>query len=210
MLALSAALAGVASAATTPEFKPVPVKKTVTSSGGAVTFESGAELVACSKSSSAGEVASAKALGKVVITLTGCSFSDEVGGCSVHSAKAKEGEIVTKDLVGELGTVSTQHAPSGVGVLLKAESGSTWLAFEGSCVSGEALRGSVAGAVATVGSKLAANEIKFALAGAKQAITEITLDSGEVVKPSLMDNDLSTGTFQWADPLAFEEAVEVT
>jgi hypothetical protein len=212
VFAMSAVTAAAASA-TTPEFKPVPAKKKFTSTSGYVqyTFNNGTEVLECNNSTAAGEVTGAKTLGKLVIKFTNCTTSGTGGsGCSVTSTGAKSGEIVTKSLEGELGTVKTTEAASGVGLLLKPESGKTWSVLAGnSCLSETQMSGSIAAEVPTIGKKQVTNKLVFSDPSGKQGIRSITLDSGKAEKPELVFWGTAM-TMNTTDELSFEEALEVT
>src|SRR5271167_4747729 len=129
VLAVSAVGVSAAAAATLPEFKPVPTKKKFTGTGGKTTMLYGGgswPRITCTASSTAGEIAGAKTVGAVTLTFTGCKVEVTGGGdyCVTSSIGAKNaGEMVIASLVGELGTVATTEAASGVGMLLKPEKG---------------------------------------------------------------------------------------
>src|ERR1700728_2478657 len=89
MLALSLATAGVAAAATTPEFKPVPTKKKFTSSNGVSYWGWEGEIIKCSKSTTSGEITSATTLGHVIVKYTGCTI--KLSGGSVCPIKSESG-----------------------------------------------------------------------------------------------------------------------
>jgi hypothetical protein len=216
MLVVVGALAVVASAsasAATPEFSSVPAKKKFTDSSGAMSmvYGGGEWSYECTKGSATGEVTSSRALGKLVVTWTGCQGSNNGGvtDCAVNSTGAKSGEIITTPLAAELGT--STEAASGVGLRLKPESGKTWftLTKKSGCIGEDVIQGTAAGEVAQVGKRQTTNELSFKLTKARQAIKEITLDSGELEKPALSLN-ASAGTFTWDAGLTFEEALEIT
>jgi hypothetical protein len=213
MLVLSFATAGVAAAATTPEFKPVPAKKKFTSTGGAVkwTYDNGSETMTCTKSTATGEVTGVKTVGKLVVKFTGCTTSGSgKSGCAANSAGRTGGEIVTNALEGELGTVKTAEAASGVGLLLKPETGKTWTTLVGDeCTAEAKITGTVAAEVATVGKKQATNKLVLSDPSGKQAIHSITLDSGTVERPELVMFGTAM-TLEASDETTFEEALEVT
>jgi hypothetical protein len=216
VLALSAVAASAASAS--PEFKPVPTKKKITGTGGSVTFSWNVlgikpESIECTKSKTTGEITGARTLGNVVIAFTGCTGSSETSegkksGCPVHSEHGKEGEILVEHaLGGELGTIATKEAPSGVGVLLKPESGKTWFSYEeNACLEyGSIVWGTVAAEVSVVGKKQLTNTLAIT-----PSITKIQLDSGEGVKPKLQGSGSTTVSLKGMSELSFEEALEVT
>lgn len=205
---LSAITTASASAAL-PEFKPVPTKKKFTSTSGSVysDWNNGTEVWKCSKSTASGEITSATVLGKVVIKFTGCEATNTQNEkCSLKSPSGGAGEIVTGALKGELGTIK---GGSGVGLLLGPESKKTVMSIEASCITGGAVTGDVAGEMQVIGKKQATNKLAFATSAGKDSITEITLDSGTKEKPSLKLGG-GEGTFEAADSLTFEEALEVT
>lgn len=203
VLAMSAVTASAASAVT-PEFKPVPAKKKLTSTSGKVVLKWGANEATCTKSTATGEITGAKTVGKVVVKFTGCEIHGS-GHCLLNSGGAEPGEIITKSLGGELGTVKTTEAASGVGLLLKPEVERQWATLEANSCTGEtAVTGSVAGEVAVVGKKQATNKLAI-----KPAIKEIKLDSGTLADPVLTAWS-TTVTMTSTDELTFEEALEVT
>jgi hypothetical protein len=211
VFALSAVTAASASAVT-PEFKPVPTKKKFTSSSVTVTFESAGNTLTCEKSATAGEITGAKTIGKVVVKFTGCKISGSGGSnCAIKSKNTSTaGEILTDALDGELGTVSTTQASSGVGVLLKPESGTLWTELEANtCTHATKVNGSIAAEVATIGKKQATNKFVFATSGGSQGIKKITLDSGKSAEPELVAWS-ETLTMNKTDEVSFEEALEVT
>jgi hypothetical protein len=216
MLVLSLGTAGVAAAAT-PEFKPVPAKKKFTATGGITRFadQGYGYQIECTKSSSSGEVTGAHTVGKVTIVYTGCEGIKD-GTCSVNTLGAKAGEIVTKVLAGELGTVAKTQASSGVGLRFKREESKPTLFIlaenkcEGALGEESSYTGAVAAEVSVLGKKQTTNKLAFALNGSDgQAIQEITLDSGVVENPELL-MFASTLTLQNTSELTFEEPVEVT
>jgi hypothetical protein len=214
VLLLSVVVASTASAL--PEFKPVPTKRKITGTSGSVTFSwnvlgTKPESIECTKSKTTGEITGAQTLGNVVMTLTGCTGSSETfegkkSGCPVHSEHGKEGEILVEHaLSGALGL--TKEAASGVGVLLKPESGKTWFRYEGNaCLEYASLVwGTVAAEVSTVGRKQLTNTLSMT-----PSIANIRLDSGEEVKPWLQGIGSTTVSPKGTNELSFEEALEVT
>jgi hypothetical protein len=206
------AVAVASASATTPEFKPVPAKKKFTGTSGTIQWDAPGvrEYITCASSSLTGELTGARTVGGVVLVATGCkgSSNEEITWCPVGSEGAKSGEIVSKALAGELGTVAKSEAASGVGLLLKRETKKEWFAFVGSCIQEAAVSGTVAAEVAVIGSKLATNKLVFPEDGS-HTISTITLDSGKVEKPELQAGDAAFGTFG-KDEVKFEEALEVT
>jgi hypothetical protein len=211
ILALSIVGASVASAAT-PEFKPVPTKKKFTESKLGTKFVYGTNSIECAGGTASGEVTGAHTIGKVIEKLTGCKTTGaSKEGCNIESNGAALGEIVTQDLDGELGTVSTTEAASGVGLLLKAEAekGRWTTLVANECTVETAVTGQLAAEVPVIGKKQTTNELVFGFKGSEQAIQEITLDSGKKVETELAMWSVSA-RMESAGELKFEEALEVT
>lgn len=189
-----------------PEFKPFPAKRNFTSTGGTwvASWNNGVEQLRCTASSSTGEVTGARTLGKVTIVLTGCEGGRGTQSCPANSEGAKSGEIVTKALSAELGTVATGEASSGVGLLYKPEKGKEWFSLEGSCTWEGAVGGTIAQEVAQVGIKQSTNKFNWST-----KLKEIKLDSGTVEKPHLSIFEAAIEV-DATDTVKFEEAVEVT
>lgn len=195
-----------------PEFKPVPTKKKLTGTSGTVIFALPTTSISCSKSTAAGEITSASAASKLVITFTGCKVTAGTCEAAVTSLGAKEGEIITKPLLGELGTVNTKEATSGVGLLLEAETKNTAIAtFAASACLGEGKwYGNVAGEVTPIGKKQLTSKFVFKGTGASENINEIIVKRGAVT-PELEESWFG-GIFSMTatDEATFEEALEVT
>jgi hypothetical protein len=209
VLALGAVAASAASAL--PEFKPVPTKKQITGTGGSVSLNwySEGETIECSKSTATGEITGARTIGKLAIIYTGCTSRDkEKSGCSVNSPGAKTGEIVVTTLVGELGTIATKEASSGVGILLKQESKShEWLEYEkNACLRNFELKidGDAIAEIPVIGKKQLTNELVLS-----SGIHKIKLDSGteETAELELLSFSVA---MKGVNELSFEEALEVT
>jgi hypothetical protein len=211
VFAISAVATATASAAL-PEFKPVPTKKKFTSTSGAVTWTAGTERLTCSSSATTGEITGASTLGDVVIKFTGCQQLNTKGTCPLKSVGANAGEIVTDSLNGELGTVATKEATSGVGILLAPTTGSTIAriaATPAPCSGTEtALQGNVAGEVATTSKKQMTNKLVFGVTSGDQNIKRITVKSG--TKSPELEAWGREWTIATTDEVAFEEALEVT
>jgi hypothetical protein len=217
VVAMSVVTAASASAAL-PEFKPVPTKKKLTSTSGQVTWHivgSGVSFT-CAGSTASGEVTGARTVGGLVLKYTGCLVEGGTGQkCEVNSGGAKKGEIVTKALKGELGTVKTSEAASGVGLFVVANENKvprTWATIAGNaCEPESVIGGSVAAEVATIGKKQVTNKLVFSKSanGVGEQIKTITLDSGVLEEPALSYLSVTLTTAS-TDELKFEEALEIT
>ena len=207
MVALSLAATGVAAAATTPEFKPVPTKHKFKGTSGAWEGRSGGKTYTCPKGTVTGELIGGQKLGNTVITFTGCT-SDGSGGdeCPLETRGAKSGEIISKALAGELGTAATKEAPSGVGLLLKPEGTREWWTMAENHCSGIAAvwDGDLVAEVAVIGKKQTTNKLI-----STPEFFKIKLDSGISEDAELETLGLEA---EWKNTLelTFEEPVEVT
>jgi hypothetical protein len=211
VLAMSAMAVSAASAATKPEFKPVPTKKKFTITGGISTWAHAGETIECAKTSATGEVDGAATVGNVVVAFSNCTSTGGGGkGCPVNTEGAKAGEIVAKPLTGELGTVATTQAASGVGLRLKPEVKTKWFILEkNKCTVEEAFTGQLAAEVPVIGVKQATNKLVLDAGVSGEKIKEITLDSGVSEKP-LFEAFGAAVSLELTDEVKFEEPVEIT
>jgi len=215
VLAMSAVTAAAASAVK-PEFKPVPAKKAFLVSAGTSKWVFGANSISCTSATAAGEIVNAQSVGNVVVKYSGCKSSGTTeSNCPVNSTGAKAGQIVTLPLSGELGTVATSQAASGVGLSFKPENSSQeWFKTEGNkCTIGVAWLGGLAAEVSVIGKKQTTNGLvlkpasSFGTTGEK--IKEITLDSGVFEEP-VFEEYGTKASIETTDDWQFAEAVEVT
>jgi hypothetical protein len=212
VLAMSAIAVSAASAATKPEFKPVPTKKKFTITGvGVSTWAHAGETIECTKTSATGEVIGADTVGNVVVAFSNCTSTGGGGSnCPVNTEGAKAGEIVAKPLTGELGTVATTQAASGVGLRLKPEVKTKWFILEkNKCTVEEAFTGQLAAEVPVIGVKQATNKLVLDAGVSGEKIKEITLDSGVSEKP-LFEAFGAAVSITATDEVKFEEPVEIT
>jgi len=192
-----------------PEFKPVPTKKKFTGTTTSLRLVDSEYEVLCSKGTVTGEITGGRTLGNTVVTFTGCTSKE--GGferkCPTNSEGAKEGEIVSKTLDSELGTVATAEAPSGVGLFLQRETTKKWWTIvPNGCIPASTWSGTVAAEVAVVGKKQTTNELVI---DSPDVIRKMTLDSGLQVEPEF---EWGGTPMDWINTfdLTFEEALEVT
>jgi hypothetical protein len=189
-----------------PEFKPSKTEK-FTATLSATHWVSGGFVfneINCKGGTSNGEILSATTIGNLHVVFTGCEAVDGSSKCNVNSDGAREGEILTNSLTGELGTVATSEAASGVGLLISAGSHG-WTELAGSsCTEESGMSGTLALEVKVVGKKQVSNELVSA-----NKIKKITLDSGKVESPKL-DAFSQAVTIEGQDALTFAEATEVT
>jgi hypothetical protein len=171
------------------EFKVLPTVKTIAGSYSSYTLGSAEGTVKCTKGTNGGEITSMDAIGKVKIDFSGCGITNAKGTCTIKTAGASGGLILTNALRGLLGSVKGTEAFTEVGLLFEPETGklvATLAATPAPCETPEtAVEGSVAGEVEPVGVKVSATQIAFELGSSKQAIKSITVLSGSV-KPKLL------------------------
>jgi hypothetical protein len=198
-----------------PEFSPAN-GQSITGKGTEFHLEIyGATVTCTNETTTGGSVTGKYTVGKVAMTLTGCVVTASQGGdvgCKVSSAGLVGGEIKFNLLKGQLGTVPTTEAANGVGLLLEPEEGKTWATFlksekEGGkeCSPEQNLEGKLAVEVGVLGSKQTTN--KFTAPSAR--IKEITLASGETVKPKLTSFG-ETEILVGVNDVTVGEATEVT
>jgi hypothetical protein len=108
-----------------------------TSTGGPVWIQASVIHMKCAKEEGSGEIEKPNKQRKVILTFTGCEIEVNTQKCIPYSKGSKSGEIVTKDLKGELGKVAKAEAASEVGLLIEPEVKQEWTPFFGeSCFLG--------------------------------------------------------------------------
>jgi hypothetical protein len=213
ILAVSAVVASAAFAAG-PEFKPSTKQVFNTTSGtSTLVGDNGAETVTCTADSSKGEITGAMSVGKVVVHFTGCKSTGSGGsGCTIKSINGAPaaGEIVTNTLKGELGTVKTTEAASGVALDLEPESGKIFTELEKTtCTKETKVTGSIAGEASPLNAKQTTGKLIFTTKSGKQAIAAVNLLGAVVMEPELVAYT-STATETTNEAITFTSAVEVT
>jgi hypothetical protein len=210
-------LVGVAAAsASAPEFKPsTPGAFTGESGTGALLAAGGAANVHCGNGTNTGEVEGAKTVGSVVVTFSRCFATSGTKECTAKSVgqPAASTSIVLRTLKGELGSVKTTEAASGVGLLLSPASGTTFIELEaGACIAinPSPVNGRVAGEVRPVNAPSLHGYLSFiSTAAGEQKITEINV-LGTVQKPELKALGLIKSSETGTDLVLGTADVEVT
>jgi hypothetical protein len=208
LLVLGGVAVSAASAAG-PEFKPAAGAFTATA--GASKLTAGANTVTCTAGSAGGEITGAMTVGKAVVKFTGCKSTGSGGSsCTIKSTNAgAAGEIVTKELKGELGTVKTTEATSGVGLELKPAAGSTFTELEkNNCVAESAVTGSIAGEESPIGVSQKAGKLIFAPGTTGEKIKEVHL-LGTTDEPELIAFSVSA-SLEASFTIAYAAATEIT
>ena len=186
-------------------------KQKFTSKSGTSKLVTTGESITCSADTNAGEVTGATAVGKVVITFTGCKAKKGEEICTVKSASAKEGEVVTKTLKGELGEVAESEAADEVGLVLEPETTKKIATLASAKCSAEAsLEGSVAGEVTPLATAAKTDKLVFAVTSAKQNIKSITVKPGTAAKTVKLELAGLEATDESTDEIGFEKEAEVT
>jgi hypothetical protein len=203
-------IAVASASASSPEFKPGTAQLFTTSSGeGTLENSLGAEKVYCSSDTSHGEVTGSHTVGNVVVTFHNCTGKASSGTCTAKSSGGTPGTITTGTLKGELGTVKTSEAASGVGLLLAPVTGS-FVTLEGSCLTTAAVSGSIAGEVTPLNTLSTTGKLIYAGSSGTQTIQSITV-LGKVEKPALTAfAGLVSASEATNEAVLFTSAVEVT
>ena len=165
----------------------------------------GAELT-CTAEKGTGEYTGAKTVGGVVLTLNGCAFA----GSKCSTAGAREGEVITKALVGELGVIKVStEGPlhNEIGLDLKPASGEAIAEFACSSVAGK-WRGSVI--VPVTSDKMAASmSLKYAATNGKQKPESFAGLPKDVIESSLGASTFEQSAWVLSSTLTNAEKIEV-
>ena len=203
--------AAVASAAA-PEFSPGTLNQFKGESGsGALETSEGTKPITCESDVNTGEITGPKTIGSVVVLFHGCK-SVEGSGCPIHSPGQTPGLIETHALVGELGSVKTTEAASGVGLLLSPASGTEFVTLEGTCLllSPAPVVGTLAGEATPVKNGASKDgKLVFVGSAGVQKIKEINV-LGTVKKPVLEALGILKSSEATVELVLYTNAVEVT
>lgn len=194
---------------TAPSFATLPSARTFTGMGAPSTLKAAGIATSCEEASDTGEVTSMSTVGKLVITFTGCQVTNTAKEtCTIKSASAKGGEIVTTTLMGQLGTTKSEEATSEVGLLLLPESGKRWTLLSSTKCSAESqVTGSLAAEVLPISEKTEFGGLDFEVSSGKQNIKKITVSSG-VEEPELVAF-AAVATEELEDGIEFTGEVEI-
>jgi hypothetical protein len=217
MLAICLMTAVVATARQ-PEFQPSTTTIKATSTGGEVVLEHAltSEQLKCASH----EVTEWAIFGWRIyyrLVLKGCEAINGPKTCKARSTgkefSGKSGEIITVTTKGELGEVASSESTSGVGILLKPESGTVFTEVEGEtsgCLIKARWEGSLAGEVTPVGQSQTTDKMIFRGSDGSESIKSITV-MGTHHTPELKAlSGLVTVSESAEDNVTFEQAVEVT
>jgi hypothetical protein len=186
-----------------------PMKFTASSGTGALETAS-TSAITCQSDSTTGEITGETKVGSVMLTFSGC-HSAEKSGCTVKGGGAGSGQILTKTLEGEIGSVKTSEATSGVGLLLLPTTGTEFASVEGPCLIAETIPvdGTIAGEVTPINVSSTDSKLIFTGSAGAQKIKAISV-LGTTVKPELKALGLLEASETSNELLVFEEAVTVT
>jgi hypothetical protein len=210
VLALNLMAVAVASASA-PEFSPSTANPFTGESGTGALETASTAAVTCTSDTNTGTVLGAKTVGSVVVTFSNCA-STENGGCTVNSPHRAAGTIITNTLAGELGSVKTTEAKSGVGLLLHPAVGTEFVTLEGTCLllSPAPVTGSVAGEATPIkAGQTKDGKLIFIGSKGKQNIKEINI-LGSIWKPNLKALGLLESSETTNELVLYTNAVEVT
>ena len=216
LVALAVNLVAVSGAsAAAPEFHPGTLALFTGESGPGVLQAGSLAAVECKNDLVHGFITGPKTIGGVVVTFHGC-VSTENKGCPVKSPglptpEEGGGLIVTHLLKGELGSVKTAQAASGVGLLTEPETGTEFVTLEGTCLltSPAPVQGSVTGEVTPLNTTSKDGKVIFIGTGDKQKITEVNV-LGTVKKPKLEALGLLESSETTTELALYIEAIVVT
>jgi hypothetical protein len=203
-------LAVTTASAESPLFLPGTLTTFTGTSGTGALETISTSPVTCQSDTTTGEITGPKTVGNVMVTFFNCS-STEGSGCSVKGGGAGTGKILTNTLDGELGSVKTNEAPSGVGLLLLPTSGTTFVTLEGTCLVSKTspVFGTVAGEVTPLNTlTLAGNKINFFGAAGVQSIKKINV-LGSVVEPKLKALGVLASSESTIESVTYAADVEV-
>lgn len=165
----------------------------------------GGETIECVGEKSGGEYSGPKTVAGVTVTLNGCVLA----GAKCTSAAAKEGEVVTKTLQGELGVikVGTEAAKNEIGLDLKAAPGSNLAEFSCGTLPG-IWRGSII--VALKANKNALTQtLKFTEKTGKQKPEAFEGQAKDVIESSLGEAAFEQSGWSLTSTMTNAEKVEV-
>jgi hypothetical protein len=155
---------------------------TSTSKGG--TLKAGADIIACAKDTSTGELTSTMLFGAVVIHFLECtSTSNGSTFCAIRSTNtSSEGLILTATLHAIVG-LSLPNREAGL--LLLPASGKTWETLAANaCTPETKVTGTVAGLVTPTGKAETTSKVVFSTASGKQQIKDLDTLAG-LIEPQL-------------------------
>jgi hypothetical protein len=207
VLAIGLMTAAVASAAE-PEFVPGTLNPFTGESGAGTLENNVAEAVTCTSDTTTGEITGPKTVGGVMVSFAGCTTNKNE--CSVDSAGAGSGKILTTTLDGELGT--TKQAKSGVGLYLLPSSGTEFVKILGTCLTGSPVQvnGTIAGEANTIKAKSLVGSLTFIGSKGTQTIKEINV-LGTIKTPELLAfSGLVKASETTTELIDYEKDVEVS
>jgi len=211
LVALTVSLMTAAAAfASEPQFTPGTLNPFFGESG-LGTLEAGGEPVTCHSDTNTGEITGPKTVGSVVVMFYHCTATKETATCPVNSPGDVAELITTNVLKGELGTVKTSEAASGVGLLLEPASGTEFVKLEGTCllVTPSPVDGTIAGESSPLNTTSKDGKLLFTVTGGAQAIKKISV-LGSAKSPVLKALGLLEATEQTSELVLYENAVAVT
>jgi len=213
---LAIGLMAASAASAEPEFNPVGATLTGTSGTGVLT--AGKETVTCAKdtSTSGASKTTATLIGGITVHFLECTAKNGTTGvsCPAKSEGAPLSNLIlTKTLHGVLGLILPKpETGSGVALLLLPVTGSAFVTIEAECTEPKitTVEGKVAGAVDPVGTATLKGKLLFFAPSGVQAIKEVDLSTGGLVKPSLKAFSAANATEETTEETTFSTPTEVT
>ncbi len=190
------------------EFAKLPTVKTLSGTSGAVTITAGTNVILCASGVTKGEITQMDTLGRLSVKFIGCKTANGGPNCTLKSVGAGEGEILMRTLKGQLGTVKTTEATSGVGVLVTPETGTKWTTLQANACSPEtSVNGLLAGELTPIKTFQSTGKLDVAVSGGAQNIKSITVLGA--VKAVELEMWGLAGTLTQSNTLTYGGPVEV-
>ena len=148
-------------------------------------------------------------VGKLVVTLNGCEVATPGCTTKVNSISAKAGLLITNTLKGELGTVKTSEAASGVGVLYTPVTGTRFLTLAATaCTPIASMNGSLAGEATPVNQLQNTGKLVLGATGDRALIKRIFV-LGKEIQPEFEALG-GVSSVEATDEGEYREAIEVS
>lgn len=167
-------------AASEPEIVVLPSSKHDRGKSGLTTIKAGTvATLFCKSDDTLGFIKGKKFVGNYFIVGLNCKEPGNAKICTAKSVGASEGQIVTNQLKGELGTIK---GGTGTGLLLEPESGVFVTLAENACAIETSIEGGLIGEVTPINRSQSTDKFIYSSSGGKQALSKITIGGVEKTK----------------------------
>jgi hypothetical protein len=149
---------------------------------------------------------------KVVVTFKNCVAEKGGAKCKVNSPGAKEGELITSSLKGELSEVSKGTVDEAAALLLEPEEAAKGFVTiaKTECNPETKVTGSIAGEVTQPAKPSKTVNVDFKVSAGKQAITQVERSVGDALVTTKLSAFGFEATEETLDENTFPTAVELT